>query len=157
MIDVVKCHCEKCCACVLLRVNGCIPVPKKQNKTKHKKCEKEKSTWSILRLFNQLFLKFANNYSFIYLCKSLSGFSWRKCSFVHFGQLKKFTSNNQGKDFYLCLVKQIKRVAFITCFYVRQYIILFADVFVYLKVNILIMCKKKKKKMHLCERLDTFF
>jgi len=39
-------------------------------------------------------------------------------------------------------------VAFITGFYVRQYIILFADVFVYLKVNILIMCKVKKKCIH---------
>lgn len=69
---------EMLCVCVVTceRVHSCA------KKTQKAKCEKAKSTWSILRSSNQLFLKFANNYSFIYLYKSLSGFSWRKCSFV---------------------------------------------------------------------------
>lgn len=51
-IDVVQCHCEKCraCVCVVLRVNGCIPVPKKRKKQKknvlQKMCEKGNMVYS---------------------------------------------------------------------------------------------------------------
>lgn len=146
-----------CCAmslwemlCVSLRVNGCIPVPKKLTK--------KVQGQSQHGLFSGRSINCSSNLQIIILlytcinrCLVSAGENvpLSLARFVHFGQLT-FTSNNREKGFYLWLVKQIKRVAFITCFYVRQYRILFADMFfVYYKV----MCKK----MHLCEILDTFF
>lgn len=59
------------CVCISLWDVSCVCV-----RTGAVLCQKivqDKSTRSILRSFNQLFLKFANNYSFIYLYKWLSG------------------------------------------------------------------------------------
>lgn len=133
MIDVVQCHREKCCACVLLCVNGCIPVPKKPpQKVRERKGQHG--------LFSGCSINCSSNLQIIILLYTCIN----RC-LVSAGENVPLSTTKER--IFIWLVRQIKRVAFITCFYVRQYIILFADVFVYLKVNILIMCKKKRKKL----------
>ncbi len=139
MIDVVQCHCEKCCVCRYVWT-GAFLCQKKLTK-------KVQEGQSQHGLFSGRSINCSSNLQIIILlytcinrCLVSAGENvpLSLARFVHFGQLT-FTSNNREKGFYLWLVKQIKRVAFITCFYVRQYRILFADMFfVYYKV----MCKK---------------
>lgn len=144
MIDVVQCHCEKCC--VSLRVNGCIPVPKKvqEGQSQH-------------GLFSGRSINCSSNLQIIillYTCINCCLVSAGKnvplslARFVHFGQLT-FTSNNREKGFYLWLVKQINEWHLLLAFTLGSTEFYLLICFVYYKV----MCKK----MHLCEILDTFF
>lgn len=119
----MQCHCEKCRACVLFYVwTGEFLCQKKKQKTSVRK-----ETCSLLRSFNQLFLRFANNYSFIHLYKRFPFCPWNNL-FID-GSLPVTTSTTTTKE----RVFYSWRVAFMTCFYVRQYIILFCYVFVYFK------------------------
>lgn len=87
---------DRCCAMSLwemLCVVTCERVHSCAKKTQKAKCEKAKSTWSILRSSNQLFLKFANNV-LLYICinrclvSAGENIPLSLARFVHFRQLK---------------------------------------------------------------------